>query len=108
MSEIKSYQTKSGISIMTYWISNFVIDLILFYVPATISMGFAYWYYNFIVTQMWIYIFLVPPPLIAFSYLTVYFFDKEASALWFHLYLHPIFSANVPMIMVVARVLYPD
>ena len=61
---------------MTYWISNFVVDLVIFYVPALISMGIAYLYYDFIIKQMWIYIFLVPPPLIAFSYLSVYLFDK--------------------------------
>jgi len=34
---------------MTYWISNFAIDLIIFYVPATISMGVAYLFYDYIV-----------------------------------------------------------
>jgi len=56
---------------------------------------------------MWIFILLAPPPLIIFSYFTVFLFDNQLTGLGSHLFLHPIWSTNIPIVMILIRVLYP-
>ena len=71
-------QIISGISKLSYWISNFIYDIVKVYVPIMITIAFLYIFclqYDY----AWLLIFLFSTAIVPYTYFTSFFFNDEAT-----------------------------
>ena len=72
-------QVVSGVDLRAYWISNFVFDLIMSYIPCISICLLMYWFnlgYNHVRKTL----ILLPWAVIPYTYIFSYLFEKEITA----------------------------
>ena len=92
---------------LIYWVSNFAIDLFVMYLAIGLSLYIIYNFRPNPVDYTWIFLILLPPSIILCSYVSCFFFDKDTQGFVSHMIMHPLISANFPILPFVLRINYP-
>ena len=88
----KHLQILSGLSIYTYWINNYIFELIKYYVVVGICMAIIT-SFNFYEKYLVIFYFFYGPALVSFTYVISYFINSEGSGQIIVLLINLIFGA---------------
>lgn len=76
---VKHQQIISGASILAYWISIYIVDILKFMIPA-ISFVVVTYVMNFEVEYAWLLLILVILSVLPFTYCLTFLFDKDTAA----------------------------
>jgi ATP-binding cassette subfamily A (ABC1) protein 3 len=99
----KHLQIVSGISLLAYWLSNFIFELIKYFTTGAICLGMMA-AYGQIVKEMWIVYFMYGISMIPFTYCFSFIFKLEASAQNFIILKNFLFGALGGSIIFILRI----
>ena len=71
-------QLVSGVSLMAYWISNLIADVLKMYIPIAIIIGLNA-AYDLQYEGVWQLLVLYPISIVPFTYLTSFFFTRDTT-----------------------------
>ena len=91
----------SGASLISYWASNFIFDIVKTYIPMlcfiVFNEAFTYQRENF-AEEFWLYL-IFPLAIVPFTYITSFLFDSDNTAQIFTIFMHFLVGAIVPLII---------
>ena len=99
-SEIKFQQQISGLSLLSYWAGNFVIDIILIYVSFLLTFITMAVYDEYVDANLKIFLLLFNPALLLFAYFTTFTLKTENSGFLFHLIANGFLFTMLPFIQI--------
>ena len=97
-------QIISGMSKSSYWISNFIYDIVKVYVPILITIAFLY-IFSLQYDYAWLLIFLFPTAIVPYTYFTSFFFNDEATGQNFTIIHNFFIGGLLPIVMNVLRLI---
>ena len=100
----KHLQIVSGISLLAYWLSNVIFELVKYYTTGAICLGLMS-AYSQCTNEMWVIYFIYGLTMIPFTYLFTFFYSAEATAQNFVILLNFLFGALGGTIVFVIRVI---
>ena len=92
----------SGVSILAYWIVNFLFELVKYYFTAGICL-LILWAFDFIPKYFYICYLLYGPPMIVITYFTSFFFNSEAIAQNFLILFNLVFGSLGSTVVIMLR-----
>ena len=92
----------SGVSIIAYWLINFLFELVKYYCTAGICL-LILWAFDFIPKYFYICYLLYGPPMIVITYFTSFFFDSEAIAQNFLILFNLVFGSLGSTVVIMLR-----
>ena len=100
----KHLQVISGISLISYWMSNFIFELVKYYFIGGVNLLLILWFGVF-PPYLWLLYLLYGFPMIAFTYLLSFFFKTESSAQNVVIFVNFLFGSLAGTIVIVLRVI---
>ena len=76
--QLKQMQLVSGVSLMAYWMSNLIADVLKMYIPIAIIIGLNA-VYDLQYEGVWQLLVLYPVSIVPFTYLTSFFFTRDTT-----------------------------
>ena len=76
---LKNMQIVSGMNLASYWVSNYIFDILKSEIPMIIAIGLTY-AYSLNYDDVWVLFLLFPIGVIPFTYATSFVFDSESNA----------------------------
>jgi len=95
-------QVVSGAGLVPYWLSFFIFDIFLAYLPC-ILITWLIEVFDLQYEHVWKALFLYPWAVIPFSYVASHTFNRESTAQTFTIYLHFLLSGIAGMIIFALR-----
>ena len=95
-------QVVSGAGLVPYWLSFFIFDIFLAYLPCTL-ITWLIEVFDLQYEHVWKALFLYPWAVIPFSYVASHTFNRESTAQTFTIYLHFLLSGIAGMIIFALR-----
>ena len=103
-SNSKHLQVISGINYSSYWISNFIFELIKYYVSTGICIGIIEGF-NYFPSYFWLLWLLYGPSITAFTYMTSFLFSSESTSQNFTILFNFVIGALGGTVVFVLRIL---
>lgn len=100
--ELRHQQLISGMSLESYWIANYVFEVVILYVPE-FFVFLLYTAFGLNVPDAWIALILFPPAIVAFTFVTSFIFDKEGSVFTINFFFHAIVGLFFPLTCFILR-----
>ena len=100
----KHLQVISGISLASYWFSNYIFELLKYYVIGGINI-LLIWAFDFYQDYLWLLYLLYGPSMVSFTYLFSFIFTKESTAQTIVLLLNFIFGALGGCVVLIVRLM---
>ena len=100
----KHLQVISGISLASYWFSNYIFELLKYYVIGGINI-LLIWAFDFYQDYLWLLYILYGPSMVSFTYLFSFIFTKESTAQTLVLLLNFIFGALGGCVVLIVRLM---
>ena len=97
-------QIISGMNKLSYWLSNFVYDIIKAFVPCIVAIIFLY-VFNLSLDFAWLLLLLLPTALVPYTYLTSFLFNDEVAAQNFTIIHNFLIGGLLPIVMEVLRLI---
>ena len=89
---LKQQQLVQGMSLRSYWLTNFTFDILKTLLLSGITLLLLY-FYSIEMPDIWVILLLYPFALIPFTYATSFMFTRESSAQNCTIFLHVIISS---------------
>ena len=99
----KHLQIVSGISLLAYWLSNFIFELIKYFTTGAICLGLMS-AFSQCTSEMWLIYFCYGISMVPFTYLFTFIFSIEATAQNFVILLNFLFGALGGSIIFIIRI----
>jgi len=97
-------QIISGMNKLSYWISNFLFDIVKVFVPILIAIIFLY-VFNLSIDSAWLLLLLFPTAIVPYTYFTSFMFSNETGAQNFTIIHHFLLGGMLPIVMQVLRII---
>lgn len=100
----KHLQIISGISLISYWFSNFIFELVKYYFTGGINLILIY-LFDFFPKYLYALYLLYGPAMVSFTYLFSFMFDNESSAQNMVILLNFLFGALAGCVVLILRIM---
>ena len=97
-------QIISGMNKFSYWVSNFLFDLVKVFVPVLFAIALLY-IYGLEINYAWLLLLLTPTALVPYTYVTSFWFTDEGAAQNFTIIHNFLISGLIPIIMNILRMI---
>ena len=97
-------QIISGMNKLSYWLTNFLYDIIKAFVPWIVAIIFIY-IFDLSLDFAWLLLLLLPTALVPYTYLTSFIFNDEVAAQNFTIIHNFLIGGLLPIVMEVLRLI---
>lgn len=104
-SMLKHLQVISGMRLFSYWISNFLIDALRFYLTTTVTILLML-YYNYEMSTAYVLLLVFPFAILPFTYVMSFAFTVESAAQTFSMFIHFTVITVIGVLIYVMRVAF--
>ena len=100
--QLKHQQLLSGMSLIGYWASNLILDILLAYIPILLIMALTYAFRPGF-QGIWVLLLLYPPAVVPFTYVTSFMFRSDINAQIMTLFTHFVAGALFTVVVFVLQ-----
>jgi hypothetical protein len=97
-------QLISGVSLIGYWMSNLISDIVKTYIPIFLTM-ILYTLFKIDIPGVWVHFLLYPITIVPFTYVTSFLFTKDSIAQIMTLFVHFMAGGILPLVIYILLII---